>query len=56
LGGIGRETARRVKAFGARVIAVAQAARPDDVADEIVASADLHAVLAGERLAYIVAN
>jgi phosphoglycerate dehydrogenase-like enzyme len=45
-GGIGRETARRVKAFGARVIAVARTARPDDIADRVVASADLHAALA----------
>jgi len=45
-GGIGRETARRVKAFGARVIAVARTARPDDIADAVVASAELHAALA----------
>jgi phosphoglycerate dehydrogenase-like enzyme len=35
-----------VKSFGARVIAVARTARPDDVADRVVASADLHAALA----------
>ncbi|HVZ08252.1 D-2-hydroxyacid dehydrogenase [Rhodopila sp.] len=45
-GGIGRETARRLKAFGARVIAVARSARADDLADAVVASPDLHAVLA----------
>jgi len=44
-GGIGRETARRVKAFGARVIGVVRTARADDLADEVVASADLHAAL-----------
>lgn len=45
-GGIGRETARRAKAFGARVVAIARTARTDEFADEIVASADLHRVLA----------
>ena len=45
-GGIGRETAKRLKAFGARVVAVARSAREDDIADAVVASADLHAVLA----------
>jgi phosphoglycerate dehydrogenase-like enzyme len=44
-GGIGRETARRVKAFGARVVAVARTARGDDLADAVVASSDLHTVL-----------
>jgi phosphoglycerate dehydrogenase-like enzyme len=44
-GGIGRETARRVKAFGARAIAIARMARADDLADAVVASSDLHAVL-----------
>jgi phosphoglycerate dehydrogenase-like enzyme len=45
-GGIGRETARRAKAFGARVIAIARSAREDDFADAIVPSTQLHAVLA----------
>jgi phosphoglycerate dehydrogenase-like enzyme len=45
-GGIGRETAKRLKAFGARVIAIARTARPDDVADAVVPSSDLHATLA----------
>jgi phosphoglycerate dehydrogenase-like enzyme len=45
-GGIGRETARRAKAFGARVIAIARSAREDVFADAIVPSAQLHAVLA----------
>jgi phosphoglycerate dehydrogenase-like enzyme len=45
-GGIGRETARRAKAFGARVIAIARSARDDTFADAIVPSSELHAVLA----------
>jgi phosphoglycerate dehydrogenase-like enzyme len=45
-GGIGRETARRAKAFGARVVAVARSARQDEFADAVVASDALHAVLA----------
>jgi phosphoglycerate dehydrogenase-like enzyme len=45
-GGIGRETARRVKAFGARVVAVARSARRDEFADAVVPSYLLHAVLA----------
>jgi phosphoglycerate dehydrogenase-like enzyme len=45
-GGIGRETARRVKAFGARVIAVARSARQDEFADSVVPSDQLHAALA----------
>jgi phosphoglycerate dehydrogenase-like enzyme len=45
-GGIGRETARRAKAFGARVLAVARSARQDEFADAVVASHALHAVLA----------
>jgi len=44
-GGVGRETARRVKAFGARVVAIARTARADDLANAVVASSDLHAVL-----------
>jgi phosphoglycerate dehydrogenase-like enzyme len=45
-GGIGRETARRLKAFGARVVAVARTARADDIADAVMASPALHTVLA----------
>lgn len=45
-GGIGRETARRARAFGARVIAIARSARDDEFADAIVPSSRLHAVLA----------
>jgi phosphoglycerate dehydrogenase-like enzyme len=45
-GGIGRETARRVNAFGARVVAVARSARQDEFADAIVPAHELHAVLA----------
>jgi len=45
-GGIGRETARRAKAFGARVIAIARSARNDEFADAIVPSSQLYAVLA----------
>ena len=45
-GGIGRETARRAKAFGARVVAVARSARQDEFADAIVPAHQLHAVLA----------
>ena len=44
-GGIGRETARRAKAFGARVIAIARSARDDVFADAIVPSSQLHRVL-----------
>ena len=45
-GGIGRETARRAKAFGAKVIAIARSARDDEFADAIVPSPQLHTVLA----------
>src|ERR1700722_5297210 len=45
-GGIGRETARRAKAFGARVTPLARSARDGEFADAIVASSQLHAVLA----------
>jgi phosphoglycerate dehydrogenase-like enzyme len=45
-GGIGRETARRAKAFGTRVVAVARSARQDEFADAIVPVHQLHAVLA----------
>jgi phosphoglycerate dehydrogenase-like enzyme len=45
-GGIGREIARRVNAFGATVIAVARTARDDMFADAVVPSTELHRVLA----------
>jgi phosphoglycerate dehydrogenase-like enzyme len=45
-GGIGRETARRAKAFGARVVAVARSGRQDEFADAVEPSHHLHAVLA----------
>ena len=45
-GGIGRETARRIKPFGARVIAVARSARQNEFADNVVPSDHLHAALA----------
>lgn len=45
-GGIGRETARRAKAFGAKVIAIARTARHDELADAVVPSSQLHDVLA----------
>ena len=45
-GGIGQETVRRLKAFGARVLVIARSARSDDLADDIYASSDLHTVLA----------
>jgi phosphoglycerate dehydrogenase-like enzyme len=45
-GAIGRETARRLNAFGARVLAVARSARQDEFADAIVPAHELHAVLA----------
>jgi phosphoglycerate dehydrogenase-like enzyme len=44
-GGIGKEIARRLKAFGSRVTVVARFQRHDDVADRIVASARFHEVL-----------
>ena len=45
-GAIGRETARRLKAFGATVLGIARSARTDDVADEVHGADALHAVLA----------
>ncbi len=45
-GGIGRETAQRVKAFGARVIAVARSSRWDNIADAVLPSERLHNALA----------
>jgi phosphoglycerate dehydrogenase-like enzyme len=46
LGPIGREIARILRAFGARVIGVTRRGQPDTVADEIVASSALHGALA----------
>jgi len=46
-GGIGREIARRLKAFGARVTAVARSERSDEFADRIVASSSFYEVLKG---------
>ncbi|MDR3534835.1 MAG: D-2-hydroxyacid dehydrogenase [Rhodopila sp.] len=45
-GGIGRETARRAKAFGAKVIAIARTGRDDELADAVVPSSRLLTVLA----------
>jgi phosphoglycerate dehydrogenase-like enzyme len=45
-GGIGRETARRVKSFGATVLAVARTARDDAFADAVHPASALHEVLA----------
>lgn len=44
-GGIGQETARRAKAFGARVTAIARSAREGEFGDTVVASRDLRKVL-----------
>lgn len=46
LGGIGRETARRAKAFGAQVLGVSRAGRPEPLVDEVFPAAGLHAALA----------
>jgi D-2-hydroxyacid dehydrogenase (NADP+) len=44
-GPIGREIARLLRAFGARVVAVTRGGRADPAADEVVRVADLHALL-----------
>lgn len=44
-GSIGRETARLLRAFGARAIALTRSARPHALADESLPIAELHAVL-----------
>jgi phosphoglycerate dehydrogenase-like enzyme len=50
-GGIGREIARRVKAFGSKVIAVARSERTDEFADRIVpSSAFLSAIRQADAL------
>lgn len=46
MGHIGREFARRARAFGMRVVGVTRHARPDPLADEMARVEDLHAVLA----------
>jgi phosphoglycerate dehydrogenase-like enzyme len=53
-GSIGRETARRVAAFGARILGIARSARADDIAASVHPTADLHAVL-GQADALVVA-
>ena len=45
-GGIGREIARRLKAFDARVVVIARTARTEEFADQVVGSAALLDVLA----------
>lgn len=45
-GSIGRDFARRARAFGMRVIGVSRSARPDPAADEVCAAADFDAALA----------
>jgi phosphoglycerate dehydrogenase-like enzyme len=45
-GNIGREVAVRLRAFGARVIAVTRSGRPDALADEVVPVERLHEALA----------
>lgn len=53
-GGIGREIARRLRAFGSRVVAIARSPRHDDLADRVVGPAEMLAALA-EADALIVA-
>lgn len=45
LGGIGRETARRAKAFGAHVLGVSKSGRPEPLCDEVFPATRLHAAL-----------
>jgi phosphoglycerate dehydrogenase-like enzyme len=45
-GNIGREMARRLRGFGARIVAVTRSGRPDPLADEVVAADALHDALA----------
>jgi phosphoglycerate dehydrogenase-like enzyme len=46
LGGIGRETARRAKAFGAHVLGVSRSGRPEPLVDEVFPATGLHEALA----------
>ena len=46
LGGIGRETARRARAFGAHLLGVSRSGRPEQLVDEVFPAAGLHAALA----------
>lgn len=45
LGGIGRETARRAKAFGAHVLGVSKSGRAEPLCDEVLPAARLHEAL-----------
>lgn len=45
-GGIGQQTAMRIKAFGTRVIAIARSGRADERVERIVPATALHATLA----------
>lgn len=45
-GSIGRETARRLRGFGTRIVAVRASGKPDELADETFAPDRLHAALA----------
>jgi phosphoglycerate dehydrogenase-like enzyme len=44
-GNIGREVARRARGFGMRIIGVARSAREEELADEVLPTSHLHAVL-----------
>lgn len=54
-GGIGREIARRLKAFDSRVVVIARTARTEEFADQVVASGALHDVLAASDALVIAA-